>query len=63
MFMRMKSMTKSNGTSQHVVSNPQRTVAEEGDVNVLPYPPGCRATTQSKSRQLLPTPQVAPLAR
>lgn len=56
-------MTKSNGTSQHVVSNPQRTVAEEGDVNVLPYPPGCRATTQSKSRQLLPTPQVAPLAR
>ncbi len=56
-------MTNSHGTSQHVVTNPQRTVAEEGDVNVLPYPPGCRASTQSKSRQLLPTPQVAPLVR
>jgi hypothetical protein len=59
----METMTNSHGTSQHVVTNPQRTVAEEGDVNVLPYPPGCRASTQSKSRQLLPTPQVAPLVR
>ncbi len=56
-------MTNSHETSQHVVSNPQRTVADEGDVNVLPYPPGCAASLQSKSRQLLPTPQVAPLVR
>lgn len=57
-------MSNSHGTSQNVVSNPQRTVAEEGDVNVLPYPPGCRkgAATQPK-RQLLPMPQVAPLVR
>ncbi len=55
-------MTNSHGTSQHVVTNPQRTIAEEGDVNVLPYPP-CRAAAQSKPRQLLPTPQVAPLVR
>ena len=57
-------MTNTHGTSQQVVTNPQRTVAQEGDVNVLPYPPGCKKGSASQpKRQLLPTPQVAPLVR
>jgi hypothetical protein len=48
-------MMNSHVTQQH-------TVADEGDVNVVPYPPGCGLATQPRSRQLLPTPQVPPLA-
>jgi hypothetical protein len=57
-------MVNSHVTPQNTVVTQQRTVANEGDVNVLPYEIGeCRATTQPRSRQLLPTPQVPPLAR
>jgi hypothetical protein len=47
-------MVDAHATSQH-------TVAEQGDVNVIPYPP-CKVATQPRARQLLPTPQVPPLA-
>lgn len=41
---------------------PKHTAPNEGDVNVLPFRLG-GAVAQPKSRQLLPTPQVAPLVR
>jgi hypothetical protein len=55
-------MVNSHETEQHTVVTPQRTIADEGDVNVLPYPP-CKLAAESRSRrQLLPMPQVPPLA-
>jgi hypothetical protein len=39
----------------------QHTVAEHGDVNVIPYPFPCTIHSPPRSRQLSPTPQVPPL--
>ncbi|WP_257463527.1 hypothetical protein [Archangium lipolyticum] len=42
---------------------PKHTVADEGDVNVIPYNLPCVAAARPGSRQLSPMPQVPPLVR
>ena len=57
-------MKNPHETSQHTAVASQQTVADHGDVNVIPYDPatGCTAA-QNRSRQLSPMPQVPPLTR